>query len=133
MAEVDPRTIVARHVLLDAIEALSAHRPALVIVGAQAIYLHTGAGDLAVAAFTFDDDLVLDPTLLDDDPLLERVMSDAGFTLLELADRGKQPGTWVTSRVIGSRELTVPIDLIVPEAFAPGNSRRRSVSLGAHG
>jgi hypothetical protein len=127
----DSRTIIARQVLLDAIEALQAHRPALVVVGAQAIYLHTGTGETTVAAYTFDGDLVLDPTLLDDDPRLEEVMSGAGFTLLKRNDR-TQPGTWVTSRRDGLQELTVPVDLIVPEAFAPGSHRRRSVRVGAH-
>ncbi len=68
----DIRTVIARQVLLDALQALHAHRPALVVVGAQAVYLHTGSGDLAIAAYTFDGDLALDPTLLDDDPLPNR-------------------------------------------------------------
>ncbi|GDY45060.1 hypothetical protein SANT12839_059420 [Streptomyces antimycoticus] len=40
---VDPRqlTVVARRVLLDGIDALSDHLPALTIVGAQAVYLRT--------------------------------------------------------------------------------------------
>jgi len=131
MSDIDPQTIVARKVLLDAIEALRAHRPALVVVGAQAVYLHTGTGGLAVAAYTFDGDLVLDPTLLDDDPTLERVMIDAGFTLMKRNDN-VQPGTWLTSCKSGGQEYVVPVDLIVPEAFAPGNSSRRSVKVGAH-
>jgi hypothetical protein len=44
----DPEYIAARRVLLDALEALGAHRKAVVLVGAQAIYLHVGEGDLAV-------------------------------------------------------------------------------------
>ena len=35
--------IVARSVLLDALDALAEQRRALVLIGAQAIYLHTGA------------------------------------------------------------------------------------------
>jgi hypothetical protein len=126
----DIRTVVARRVLLDALDALRAHRPALVVVGAQAVYLHTGSGDLAVAAYTFDGDLALDPTLLDDDPLLERAMSDAGFALVKRQDR-TEPGTWVTSRRAGTESIVVPVDLIVPEAFAPSRGRR-SVKVGAH-
>lgn len=131
MADIDPQTILARQVLLEAIEALHAHRPALVVVGAQAVYLHTGTGGIAVAAYTFDGDLVLDPTLLDDDPTLDRAMTDAGFSLMKRRDN-VQPGTWVTSRRSGVEEFIVPVDLIVPEAFAPGNPSRRSVQLGAH-
>ena len=45
----DPEYIAARRVLLDALAALGTHRKAVVPVGAQAIYLHAGEGDLAVA------------------------------------------------------------------------------------
>ena len=47
----DPEYIAARRVLLDALEALGENRKALVLVGAQAIYLHVGEGDLAVAPY----------------------------------------------------------------------------------
>ncbi len=130
MTTVDAHTVAARQVLLDALEALEAHRPAVVVVGAQAVYLHTGTGDLAVAAYTFDGDLVLDPTLLDDDPLLEQVMTAAGFRLNERRTE-TEPGTWVTRRRVGTEDILVPVDLIVPEAFAPQGGRR-SVQLGAH-
>jgi len=42
--------VLARQVLLDALEALGAHRDAIVLVGAQAVYLHVGDADLAVAS-----------------------------------------------------------------------------------
>ena len=45
----DPRYVVARSVLLDALEALGEQREAVVVVGAQAIYMQTGAVELAVA------------------------------------------------------------------------------------
>lgn len=35
--------VAARSALLDALEALHAHRDAVIVIGAQAIYLHTGA------------------------------------------------------------------------------------------
>ena len=44
----DPQYVVARSVLLDALEALGDQRAAVIVVGAQAIYLHTGAIELAV-------------------------------------------------------------------------------------
>jgi hypothetical protein len=47
-------------VLLDALEALAAHRDALVVVGAQAIYLHTGEADVALAEATKDSHLAID-------------------------------------------------------------------------
>ena len=44
----EPEYVAARRVLLDAYEALGTHRKAVVLVGAQAIHLHVGEGDLAV-------------------------------------------------------------------------------------
>ena len=61
MSEPDDLYFIARRALLDALEALGAHRSALILVGAQAIYLYTGLGDLAVAVHTTDADLVVDP------------------------------------------------------------------------
>lgn len=58
-------------------------------------------------------------------------MTDAGFALLERRD-STQPGKWVTSRRVGGENLTVPVDLIVPEAFASGSPKHRSVRLGTH-
>ncbi len=51
----------ARETLLDALEALEEHRRSVLVVGAQAIYLHTGEGDLAAAPYTTAADLALDP------------------------------------------------------------------------
>lgn len=62
----------ARTGLLDALEALEAHRDAVIIVGAQAIYLHTGSIEVALAEYTTDADLALDPNLLSSNPLLSR-------------------------------------------------------------
>jgi len=58
--------VLARRILLDALQALGDQRDALVLVGAQAIYLHTGDGDLAVAPYTTDGDIALDPSELSD-------------------------------------------------------------------
>jgi hypothetical protein len=46
---VDPLFVAARRVLLDAMDALDNHRHALVLVGAQAVYLQAGAADLDVS------------------------------------------------------------------------------------
>jgi hypothetical protein len=35
--------IEARRTLLDALDALESHRDSLVLIGAQAVYLHTGS------------------------------------------------------------------------------------------
>jgi hypothetical protein len=84
----DPEYVAARRVLLDALEALGLQRKAVVLVGAQAIYLRVGPGDMAVAPFTTDGDLALNPRLLDDEPILAEALRAAGFAL------ALKPGTW---------------------------------------
>ena len=64
--EHDPEYVAARRVLLDALDALGMHRKAVVLVGAQANCLRVGPGDMAVAPFTTDGDLALNPDVLDD-------------------------------------------------------------------
>jgi len=77
----DPRCVQARRVLLDALFALAPYGAAIIVAGAQAIYLHTGDADFAIAPFTNDSDVAINPSLLGDDPLLEAAMRDAGFEL----------------------------------------------------
>lgn len=115
----DPEYVAARRVLLDALEALGDHRAALILVGAQAIYLHTGEGDLAVAPYTTDGDIALNPAELGPAPKLEDAMMRAGFRLDE-----QQPGIWFGT---GSIE----IDLLVPESL--GGAGSRGARLGEHG
>jgi hypothetical protein len=62
--------VAARRVLLDALDALQRHLDALVVVGAQAVYLRSQDADLQVAAFTADGDLSVNPSLLGDEPHL---------------------------------------------------------------
>ncbi|MEV4551037.1 hypothetical protein [Nonomuraea wenchangensis] len=69
----------SRSALLDALAALDAHRDAVIVIGAQAVYLRTVRSPVALAETTKDSDLVLDPRVLEDDPLLERCMGEAGF------------------------------------------------------
>jgi hypothetical protein len=70
--------VAARSALLDALEALASQRDALVLIGAQAVYLHTGAAPVALAEATKDSDLAIDPRVLGDEPLLEAAMTDGG-------------------------------------------------------
>jgi hypothetical protein len=114
-----PEYVLARRVLLDALDALGVHRDAVILIGAQAIYLHTGDGDLAVAPFTTDADIALAPDRLRDKPLLEDALLAAGFT------PGSDPGTWRGAH-------GVPVDLMVPDAVA-GTSGRRGARLPRHG
>lgn len=107
----------AREALLDALEALRDQRDALIVIGAQAVYLRTGDLDIALAPATKDSDFSLDPRNLHDDPRLEEAMRRAGF----LPD--VQPGAWL-------RPDGIPVDLMVPERFA--GSGRRSVQIPPH-
>src|SRR5699024_1094381 len=106
---------------LDALQALSAHLDALTVVGAQAIYLHTGSTQVALAEFTTDGDVAVDPDLLGPEPLIETAMMDSRFTP---DPRDSAVGTWISPR-------GVPVDLMVPDAVAgPG---RRGVRVPPHG
>ena len=131
MTVLDPEYVEARRVLLDALEALAPHAPALVIAGAQAVYLRVGDGDLAVAPYTTDGDIAVDPGSLAPDPTIEAAMTAAGF---ELSVQGGhiEPGIWVAEAVINHRKILIPVDLIVPEGFAPPGGRR-GARLGPHG
>jgi hypothetical protein len=110
--------VAARRALLDALGALDEHRDAVVLVGAQAIYLYTGDAAVALAESTKDSDLAIDPNRLGDDPLLEHVMQRAGFIV------GQQPGRWLSPDGI-------PVDLMVPERLA-GKGSRRSGRIAPH-
>jgi hypothetical protein len=110
--------VSARRTLLDALEALADHRQAVVLVGAQAIYLHTGDAPVALAESTKDSDLAIDPNRLGNDPLLEDAMRRAGFAV------GPQPGRWRSPDGI-------PVDLMVPERLA-GRGSRRSGRIAPH-
>lgn len=63
-----PEYVATRGVLLDALNALEQHLPSIILVGAQAVYLHAGASDLAQPPMTTDADLVLDVSTLADQP-----------------------------------------------------------------
>src|SRR5712692_4067077 len=120
----DRQYVVARGVLLAALGALGAQREAVIPVGAQAVYLHTGAVEPALAAFTTDADLTLDPALLQLSPEIESAMTAAGF------HRGNRVGAWVVSRDINGTPTNVEVDLMVPEAV--GGSGSRAARLVGH-
>ncbi|MDO8806076.1 MAG: GSU2403 family nucleotidyltransferase fold protein [Elusimicrobiota bacterium] len=123
---VDPLYVLARRVLLDALGALRPHKDALILVGAQAIYLHTGPAGLAVAEHTTDADIALAPHLLSNDPKLAEAIQAAGFRAA-----GTNVGSWVTRKPLGGKDVEVLVDLLVPEAV--GGSGRRGARLGVHG
>ena len=127
----DPRYVAARRVLLDALTALAPHASAVIVAGAQAVYLRTGDAEIAVAPYTTDGDLALNPSLLSDDPQLEEAMTSAHFVLLHQPGGHIEPGTWVATTRINAEEVIVPVDLIVPKAVASGGTR--AARLGVHG
>lgn len=63
-----PEYVLGRRVLLDALEALEEHLASLILVGAQAVYFHTGDSSLNVPAFTTDADIAIDVRLLTAEP-----------------------------------------------------------------
>lgn len=92
----DPLYVVARRALLDALEALGDHRAALILVGAQAIYVHAGEGNLAsrrtrptrtfLEALDESDDRAFDVRVAGPSALLVA-------KLHKLSDRAHEPGS----------------------------------------
>ena len=120
----DEILVAARCALLNALEALGPQRSAVILVGAQAIYLHTGEVAMAVAPFTSDADLAIDPQLLGDDPRLDSAMRAAQFAL------EGQPGIWTSTQYVDGRPYNVSVDLLVPHQVGRG---RRGADLDLHG
>jgi len=114
--DVEPIYVAARAALLDALVALAEHRTSIILVGAQAIYIHTGEADLAIAPFTADGDLALDPRELANRPALEAAMEAKRFTL-----KKDQVGIWTSDRSVGANVIT--IDLLVPDSLGGAGSR----------
>lgn len=80
MIDFAPESVAARTVLLDALEALGPQCEAIVVVGAQAVYLRTGDGGITgYAPYTTDADLVLAPSRIADEPHIEELMLEADF------------------------------------------------------
>lgn len=127
----DQGYVEARRVLLDALEALEPQRDAVVVAGAQAVYLRAGPGSLPIADYTTDGDLALDPALLVDAPTLGDLMEKADFKLMSLQG-ASEPGIWEIPAIVHGVEVTIAVDLIVPEGVAPPGGTR-GARLGPHG
>lgn len=115
-----PEYVAARRTLLDALDALTDHRDSLVLIGSQAIYLHTGPADLTVPPTTTDADLALDADLLAKTPEIGQALERAGFSAKD------NPGHWVN-------DLSISVDLMVPP-HKSGRTKRdaRSAHLPPH-
>lgn len=113
-------TVVARRVLLDALQALQDHANAIVLVGAQAVHLRTTNVVLASSPYTSDADLSLNPKLILNEPLLNEAMQGAGFELT-IPDG---PGLWTRTELINGQSHPIEVDLLVPKTLAPKLGRR---------
>lgn len=111
----------ARKALLDTLEALEMHLEALVLVGAQAVYLHTQDFISEVAPATVDADFALDVTKLQSSPDIELVLLDSNFAYSETGN----PGQWVTPEGI-------PVDIMVPKKTSGRVGKGRSPRLEGH-
>ncbi|MBK8460144.1 MAG: hypothetical protein IPL43_08120 [Micropruina sp.] len=112
--------VAARRVLLDALEALTDHLPSLILVGAQAVYHHTGDADLNVPLMTTDADLAIDTRGLTDVPEIGAVLRAAGFV------PGPNPGHWVAASDIA-------VDLmVVPHQARTAKASARAARLAPH-
>lgn len=116
----DPAYVGARRALLDALLALEAHLANVVLIGAQAIYVHTGAGDFSVAPMTTDADLVVDREGLSDEPDIVQCLSRAGFV------NAGQPGHFINT-------ADVAVDLMMAPHQSGRESRNaRSAAIPPH-
>lgn len=118
----DPIYVEARSTLLDAFTALEIHLDAIVLVGAQAVYIHAQETNLSIAPFTSDGDLAIDPRRLGNAPLIEIALQNASFR----REPGKV-GVWSSSAQSNSN---VVIDLLVPESL--GGDGRRGARIPPH-
>ena len=101
-ADTPAEYVVARKVLLDALDALKPQIDSVILVGAQAVYFHTDLVEGTGVIMTTDGDLALDADLLTSDPELTGALKDAGFT------QGKQPGSWVGEGGVNVDLMVVP-------------------------
>ena len=119
---ITPLYAATRSALLDALDALVGQHRALILVGAQAIFLHAGEVDEAIATETKDADLAVDPRELSTDPRLEQALMAAHFHL-DLTN--PQPGSWINA-------TGYPVDLLLPEAVSGRAGKGRSGRIPPH-
>jgi hypothetical protein len=115
-----PEYVAARGVLLDALRALNDHLPAIIVVGAQAVYLHTGSGDFVEPVMTTDGDLALDVASLGTEPEITAALKAANFK------PGTNPGSW-----LGKGDVVVDI-MVVPAQSGRTKKNARAARLSGH-
>jgi hypothetical protein len=112
---------VARQNLVRVITALGGYRrDAIVIVGAQAVYLQTEERDSPFLPFTLDSDLAVDPRILEATPPIQETLKASGYQ-----HRDDQPGLYWAPGSSDEQPLDgAKVDILVPEEFAQGTGRR---------
>lgn len=115
----EPLFIQSRRAMLDVLELLDAHRASIIVVGAHAIYLQTANASLQVAPFTRDSDFALDPKSLKVEPLIDKLLLENGYRLID----DHLPGSW-------TREGD-EVDFMVPSSVSGGG--RRAARIPPHG
>ncbi|MFB9315210.1 hypothetical protein [Nocardioides plantarum] len=110
--------VAARRTLLDVLDALEDHRSSMILIGAQAVYMHAVPTTSMVPPMTTDADLALDADLLADDPEIATALSAAGFTV-------GQPGHWENVQGIA-------VDLMVAPHQANRPEGKRAADLAPH-
>lgn len=115
--------VIARRALLDALDVLQPHLDSLILVGAQAVYLHTNHIELPLAPATTDSDIIFDTRSLADFPEIGGLLRRAGF--LKNPHSDNQPGHWISSE-------GVPLDLFQPAALSMRGRRVRGAWIDPH-
>ncbi len=113
--------VAARKNLIRILGALAIYDPrAVIVVGAQAVYLRTVDVILPFAPFTYDSDLALDPRILATTPPIRATLIANGYV-----HRDNQPGLyWASQESAEAREAGAQVDLLVPEEYAQGPGSR---------
>lgn len=114
--------VVARENLIQALTTLGSYRrDAVVVVGAQAVYLRSREVTAApFQPFTLDSDLAIDPRILETIPPIRQTLADAGYQ-----HRRGDPGLYWAPGSSDDQPLDgAQVDILVPEEFAAGSGRR---------
>ena len=120
--DVDPLYLASRSTIIEVFRVLEAHRDAVTLVGAHALYQFTGSSELAIVEFTTDADFTISAQIISKEPHLEKVLESHGF------ERHRDVGRWTSPTGIA-------VDFMVPEAVAgpKRKSTSRSAVIQGHG
>jgi len=130
-----PDLVESRQTLCVVLDALAEQREGLVVVGAHAVHERTKHLDMMSTA-TRDSDLAVVPSLVSDEPDIERLLRSVGLRHAGEFEGHEnfvdQPGTWCRGwegdRMVGQ------VDLCVPFAVSGSTKKqRRPRSMSAHG